>query len=147
MRRRIAMTTREPQQSPKTVGKKSLEAVQEVEQKAKPYEELFIKCKDDWIHHLAQALAFSSLMAFVPNSILVFAVSDLILGKMDSQTWHVLIGGLLANTPSPLLSPLTQILGNAYNTLAHTSVIAVLFTIVLAVLLGSFFFSLMETCF
>src|SRR5438876_3118686 len=109
------MTTREPQPSKDTIRKKSLERVHVVEKKVKPYEELFIKCKDDWIHHLAQALAFSSLMAFVPNSILVFAVSDLILGKMDRQTWHVLIGGLLANTPSPLLSPLTQIPGDAYN--------------------------------
>ena len=141
------MEYQQQQPAAERMRERSLEEVQMVEQKVKPYEELFIKCKDDWIHHLAQALAFSSLMAFVPNSILVFAVSDLILGKMDSQTWHVLIGGLLANTPSPLLSPLTQILGNAYNTLAHTSVIAVLFTIVLAVLLGSFFFSLMETCF
>ncbi len=55
------MTTQEPQPSTDTIREKSLETVHVVEKKMKPYEELFLKCKDDWIHHLAQALAFSLL--------------------------------------------------------------------------------------
>src|SRR5256885_16508588 len=72
--RRAPMEYQQEQPAAETMREKTLETVQAVEQKAKPYEDLFIKCKDDWVHHLAQALAFSSLMAFLPNSILAFSV-------------------------------------------------------------------------
>jgi membrane protein len=141
------MTTREPQQSPKTVGKKSLEAVQVVEKKAKPYEELFIKCKDDWIHHLAQALALSFLTALVPMAIILLPIFRVIQGKFDIQTQRLLAGRLEAIIPPPISSPATQVFGKAVNSFLHASPIAIVFTFLLAVLFGSFLFSLMALCF
>ena len=145
--RRSALTTQEPQPSTDTMHKKSLETVQVVEKKAKPYEELFIKCKDDWIHHLAQALAFSLLTTLVPVSILLLSIFGRILGILDTQTQQILTGQLDAIIPQPLSSQAIQVFSKAYDTFSHASAIVVVFTFLLAVLLGSFLFSLMETCF
>jgi YihY family inner membrane protein len=121
--------------------------VQVVEKKAKPYEELFIKCKDDWIHHLAQALAFSLLTTLVPISILLLSIFGRILGILDTQTQQILTGQLDAIIPSPLSSQAIQVFSKAYDTFSRDSAIVVVFTFLLSVLLGSFLFSLMETCF
>jgi len=145
--RRSALTTREPQPSTDTMHKKSLETVQVVEKKAIPYEELFIKCKDDWIHHLAQALAFSLLTAIVPIAILLLSIFSRILGILDTQTQQILTGQLDAIIPSPLSSQAIQVFNQAYDAFSKDSAIVVVFTFLLAVLLGSFLFSLMETCF
>ena len=134
-------------ESVQVVEKKSLESVQVVEKKAKPYEELFIKCKDDWIHHLAQALAFSLLTTLVPISILLLSIFGRILGILDTQTQQILTGQLDAIIPSPLSSQAIQVFSKAYDTFSRDSAIVVVFTFLLSVLLGSFLFSLMETCF
>src|SRR5712691_1091204 len=75
------MTTGEPQPSTDTIGEKTLEAAQVVEKSIKPYEQLLLKCKDDWIHHLAQALGFSLLTALAPISILLLSIFSVILGS------------------------------------------------------------------
>lgn len=134
-------------ESVQVVEKKSLESVQVVEKKAKPYEELFIKSKEDWIHHLAQALAFSLLLSLIPIAILLLSIFGRILGILDIQTQQILTGQLDAIIPSPLSSQATQVFSQAYDTFSHASAIVVVFTFVLAVLLGSFLFSLMEACF
>lgn len=139
--------TRREQASTESVRAKSLETVQAVEQKAKPYEGLFIKCKEDWIHHLAQALAFSSLTALVPNAILVVATFGVILGGFGKQVRQMLTVNLEASLPSPLSSSMNQELGQTLGTFAHGSAIAILLTLALALLFGSLFFSLLETCF
>src|SRR6266487_4300935 len=141
---------RQEEKSPETVHpleKKSLEAVQTVEKDMKPYGQLLIKCKEDWIHHLAQALAFSYLAALVPNAILVVGTFGLIQGKFDTQVRQMLTSNLGAGAPSQLSSFLDQVLGQAFGIFAHGSAIAIFITLVLAVLFGSLFFSLLETCF
>jgi len=141
---------RQEEKSPGTVHpleKKSLEAVQTVEKDMKPYGQLLIKCKEDWIHHLAQALAFSYLAALVPNAILVVGTFGLIQGKFDTQVRQMLTSNLGAGAPSQLSSFLDQVLGQAFGIFAHGSAIAIFITLVLAVLFGSLFFSLLETCF
>jgi hypothetical protein len=135
-----------------SVGRKqqhqlSSEAVQAVAKDVKPYEQLLIKCRDDWIHHLAQALAFSLLVALVNISILLLSLFDVTLGRLDTKTQHILTGDLESIIPSPLSSSVREVINKAFDTLSHSSGITVFLIILLAILLGSFLFSLMESCF
>jgi YihY family inner membrane protein len=141
------MTTREPQPSKDTIRKKSLERVHVVEKKVTPFEELFIKCKDDWIHHLAQALAFSLLTTLVPIAIVLISIFSRILGTFDTQTQDIFTGRLDAIIPPPLSSQAIQVFSKVYDTLSHSPGIVIVFTFLLYILLGSFLFSLMEACF
>src|SRR5437899_3787325 len=99
------MTTQEHQPSEDTMQEKSLDVVHTIEKDVKLYEQLLIKSKDDWIHHLAQALAFSWLIALVPITTLVLFITDLILSNLDKQAQHILTVGLASVIPSPLSSP------------------------------------------
>lgn len=141
------MTTQEPQPSTNTMREKSLETVQVVEKKMKRYEELFLKCKEDWIHHLAQALAYSFLTAIVSIAIILLPIFNAILGKLDTQMQYMFAIRLESLFPPPLSSQITQVFSKALDIFSHTSPIAKLATFLLAALLGSFLFSLMESCF
>jgi hypothetical protein len=88
------VATQEPQPTADTMREKSLETVQVVEKKMKPYEELFLKCKDDWIHHLAQALAFSFLTTLVSIAYILLPMYSAILGRLDTKTSKCLPGVL-----------------------------------------------------
>jgi uncharacterized BrkB/YihY/UPF0761 family membrane protein/membrane-associated phospholipid phosphatase len=130
-----------------TIEEKFPQAVQTVEKYVKPYGQLLIKCKEDWIHHLAQVLAFSYLAALVPSAILVVGTFGVILGTFDTQVRQILTSYLGASAPSQLSSFFDQVLSQAFGIFAHGSAIAIFLTPVLAVLFGSLFFSLLETCF
>src|SRR6266702_8111255 len=146
--RKIMITQK---QQPSAVRKQqhqlASEAVQTVEKDVKPYEQLLIKCKDDWIHHLAQALAFSLLLTLLPIAILLLSMFSRILGILDSQTQQIITGRLDAIIPPPLSSQATQVFSKAFDTLSHASAIVIVSTFVFAVWLGSNLFSLMEACF
>src|SRR5690242_6081219 len=99
-----SMATQEHQPSEDTMREKSLEVVhtieeeslmvvQTVEKDVKPVEQLLIKCKDDWIHHLAQALAFSFLTTLASIATLL-SIFSLLLHRLDPQAQHMLTGGL-----------------------------------------------------
>ncbi len=130
-----------------TVEEKSLETVQVVEKEVKPFEQLLIKCKEDWIHHLAQALAFSYITAVVSGAVLVVGIVGLIEGKFDTQVPQMLASYFGAGTPSQLISFFDQTSGRALGIFTHSSTIEIFLLLVLAVLLASFFFSLLESCF
>jgi uncharacterized BrkB/YihY/UPF0761 family membrane protein len=141
------MTTQEPQPTTDTMREKSLKTVQVVEKKMKLYEELFLKCKDDWIHHLAQALAFSLLTSLVYIAIILLPMFNAILGKLDIQTRHLFTGRLEAIFPSPLSTQATPMFSKAIDMFSHAPLIAQLALFLLAAMFGSFLFSLMEACF
>ncbi|HKF38866.1 MAG TPA: YihY/virulence factor BrkB family protein, partial [Ktedonobacteraceae bacterium] len=122
-------------------------AVQVVEEKMKPYEELFLKCKDDWIHHLAQALAFSLLTALVPMAILLLSIFRVFTSKFDPQTQQMFAGRLEAIIPPPLSSQATQVFSKAFDTFSQAPGIVIFFDVLLYIVFGSFLFSLMESCF
>ncbi len=143
----LVVTSREQQIPGETMRAKSLETVQAVERKAKPYGELLIKCKEDWIHHLAQALAFSYITAIIPNTTLVVATFGVILGGFGTQIRQILTSNPGVATPSALSSFSNQVLSQALGLFTHGSAMAIFLTLALAVLFGSFFFSLLETCF
>ena len=145
--RRSTLTTQEPQPTTETMHEKSLEAVHVVEKKAKPYEELFIKCKDDWIHHLAQALAFSLLTTLIPIAIVLLSIFSRILGMLDTQTQQIFSRSLNTILPQPLSSQATQVFSKAYDALSHDPGVVVVLLFLFYVLFGSFLFSLMEACF
>src|SRR5438105_4460606 len=111
-----------------TIEEESLEVVYTVEKDVKPYEQLLIKCKEDWIHHLAQALAFSFLttLASIATLLSIFA---LLLRNLDTQAQHMLTAGLASIFPPPLASPVGEVFSKAYDTLSHASGIAVFFTL------------------
>src|SRR5437763_9234548 len=119
------MTTQEHQPTRETMQEKTLEVVHIIEEKSvetvlivekdvKPYVQLLIKCKDDWIHHLAQALAFSWLIALVPMITLIVSIFDIILRNLDTHTQHLLTGGLAGIIPQPLSSPVSEVLNKAF---------------------------------
>jgi membrane protein len=141
------MTTSEPQQSAKTAGKKSLETVRSVEKKMKSSELLLIKCKEDWIVHLAQALAFSFLMTLVSLAYILLPIYSAILGTMNTQMQVLFAIRLDELFPSPLSIQVTQVFSRALYIFSQASFLAKLGTLLLAVLLGSNLFSLMEACF
>ena len=141
------MTTQEPQPSMDGIHKRSFETVQVVEKKMKPYEELFLKCKDDWIHHLAQALAFSLLLALVPIAMILLSIYGSILGKLDLQVQTLVTRNFETIIPAPLSAQTLQLFSQAFSIFLHAPGIAIVFTFLLFVLLGSFLFSLMEACF
>ena len=130
-----------------TVEEISLESVQVVEKEVTPFEQLLVKCKEDWIHHLAQALAFSYITAWVSGAFLVVGVFGLIQGKFDTQVRQVLTGSLGPGTPSQLSVFFDQTFGQALGVFTRSSPIAIALTLVLAVLVASLFFSLLESCF
>ncbi len=130
-----------------TVEEKSLETVHVVEKEVTPFEQLLVKCKEDWIHHLAQALAFSYITAIVSGAILVVGIFGLIHGKFDTQLRQILTSNLGAGTPSQLSSFFDQTFGQALGTFTHSSPIVISLLLVLAILIASFFFSLLESCF
>src|SRR5437763_1641634 len=152
------MTTQEHQPTRETMQEKTLDVVHIIEEKSvdtvlivekdvKPYEQLLIKCKDDWIHHLAQALSFSLLTNLVAIAILLLAIGHVIQGNLDKQAQQMLTGGLESIIPQPLSLPVGDVVNKAFDTLSHASAIAVFFIILPAILFGSFLFSLMESCF
>ena len=131
-----------------TTGPMQKQSVQVVEKNLRAYEELFIKCKEDWIHHLAQALAFSFLTALVPVVTLLLIVYHATVGQLNAQMQQVFDGSLEAIIPPQLSSQAAPLFNKVFHTFSQPSGIAlVVFTVVLAASFGSFMFSLMETCF
>src|SRR5690349_17034412 len=145
--RRKAMTTSEPQHSANRVGKKSLEKVHVVEKKMKPSEQLLLKCKEDWIVHLAQALSFSFLMTLVSLAYILLPIYSAILGAMNTQMQLLFSVRLDELFPAPLSTQVAQVFSKALDIFSHASPLAKVGTLLLAVLLGSNLFSLMEACF
>jgi len=130
------------------MGEKTVEVVLVVEKRARLLELLLLKCKDDWIHHLAQALAFSLLTTLVPIAILLLTLFNWILAALDTPTQQVLSGQLDAIIPEPLSAQATQLFHNAFDTFSRGSgVAALVFAFLLYTWLGSLLFSLMESCF
>ncbi|MGZ6364459.1 MAG: YhjD/YihY/BrkB family envelope integrity protein [Ktedonobacteraceae bacterium] len=145
--RRSALTRQEPQLFTDTVHGKSLETVHVVEKKLKPSEQLLLKCKEDWIVHLAQALAFSFLMTLVSLAYILLPIYSAILGTMNTQMQLLFTVRLENLFPSPLSTQVAQVFSKALDIFSHASPLAKLGTLLLAVLLGSNLFSLMEACF
>ena len=130
-----------------TMRDKSLEVALVVEKDIKPLEKLFIKCKEDWIHHLAQALAFSLLTILVPITVLLLVTFGAISWWLDAPTQHMLTIRLESIMPAPFSAPATEMLSKAFNAYSHASILAEFIIVALAILFGSFFFSLLELCF
>ena len=141
------MTTQKPQPTTDSMRGQSLATVQVVEKKMKPFEKLLLKCKDDWIHHLAQALAFSLLTTLVPAAMILLPIYGAILAKLDTRTQYLFTVRFEAIFPPPLSLQVTQVFSKALDIFTHASPIAKLATFLLMFLLGSFLFSLMESCF
>ena len=130
-----------------TMRDKSLKAALVIEKDIKPLEKLFIKCKEDWIHHLAQALAFSLLTILVPITVLLLVAFGAISWWLDAPTQHMLTIRLESIMPAPFSAPATEMLSKAFDAYSHASIFAEFIIVVLAILFGSFFFSLLELCF
>ncbi|HYX48937.1 MAG TPA: YhjD/YihY/BrkB family envelope integrity protein, partial [Ktedonobacteraceae bacterium] len=145
--RRSALTTLESQPSTEAMHGKSLERMHVVEKKMKPSEQLLLKCKEDWIVHLAQALSFSFLMTLVSLAYILLPIYSAILGTMNTQMQLLFTLHLDQLFPAPLSTQVTQLFSRALDIFSQASPLAKLGTLLLAALLGSNLFSLMEACF
>lgn len=141
------MSTQDQPPSSETMREKSLEAALVIEKDIKPYKKLFIKCKEDWIHHLAQALSFSLLTILVPIIVLLLVAFSAISWWLDARTQHILTIRLESIMPAPFSAQATEMFSKAFDAFSHASGIEKFITVVLAILFGSFFFSLLESCF
>src|SRR5438270_6284871 len=130
-----------------TMRDKSLEAALVVEKDIKPLEKLFIKCKEDWIHHLAQALSFSLLTILVPITVLLLVTFSAILWWLDAPTQHLLTIRLESIMPAPFSAPAMEMFSKAFDAYSHASILEKFIIVALSILFGSFFFSLLELCF
>src|SRR6266576_2340499 len=131
----------------KTIRDKSLEAALVVEKDIKPLEKLCIKCKEDWIHHLAQALAFSLLTILVPITVLLLVTFGAISWWLDAPTQHLLTIRLESIMPAPFSAPAVEMFSKAFDAYSHASILEKFVIVALSILFGSFFFSLLELCF
>ena len=113
----------------------------------KPSEQLLLKCKEDWIVHLAQALAFSFLMTLVSLAYILLPIYSAFLGTMNTQMQLLFTVRLEELFPSLLSTQVTQVFSRALVIFSQASPLAKLGTLLLAVWLGSNLFSLMEACF
>src|SRR5947209_236148 len=141
------MSTQDQQPSTETMREKSLEAALVIEKDIKPYKKLFIKCKEDWIHHLAQALSFSLLTILVPIIVLLLVAFSAISWWLDTPTQHMLTIRLESIMPVPFSTPATEMFSKAFDAYSHASILEKFITVALSILFGSFFFSLLESCF
>src|SRR5436853_5263518 len=130
-----------------TMRDKSHKAALVIEKDIKPLEKLFIKCKEDWIHHLAQALSFSLLTTLIPIAIVLLSIFSRILGLFDTQTQKIFSRSLDTIIPQPLALQTTLVFSKAYDALSHDPPVVIVFLFLFYVVFGSFLFSLMEACF
>ncbi len=104
------------------------------------------KIQNDWVAHLAQALAFSLLTALVPIAIFLLGIFGVFLGSLDKSASQKFTDHLTtALKGSPLSSG--DVIHSALDKLQSSSGLLIFVAIVVAIIFGSRLFSLMEMCF
>ena len=104
------------------------------------------KINYDWATHLAQALAFSLLTALIPIMILLLGFFGVFLGSLDKSASDKLVGNISkALQGTPLSSQ--DVLTSAFHRLSSSSGLLIFIAIVVALVVGSRLFVLMEMCF
>lgn len=139
------MATRRQEATPSTTQRTAHEAVDTVKQSTKSFSDFFKKFKNDWSHHLAQALAFSLITAIVPIAILLLAFVVNFIGSLDSKAETQLINHLTKAFPAQF--PSGDVLTSALHKLSSASGLLTFIAILTALLFGSRLFTLMEVCF
>lgn len=112
---------------------------------AKSFADFAKKFKNDWSHHLAQALAFSLITAMVPIAILLLAIVVNFIGSLDHNAEAQLLTHITKAFPAQF--PSSEFLRSAVNKLSSASGLLTFIAIVTALLFGSRLFTLMEVCF
>lgn len=144
-RRQDTPTPTTHQGMPSAVGNTASEALNTAKGGAKSFADFTKKFKNDWSHHLAQALAFSLITAMVPVAILLLAIVVNFIGSLDHNAEAQLINHLMKAFPSQF--PSSQVLQSALNKLSSASGFLTFIAVVTALLFGSRLFTLMEVCF
>ena len=104
------------------------------------------KIQNDWATHLAQALAFSLLTALIPIMVLLLGIFGVFLGSLDKSASTKLVGNISkALQGTPLSSQ--DVLTSALHKLSGSSGLLIFIAIVVALVVGSRLFVLMEMCF
>ena len=104
------------------------------------------KIQNDWVVHLAQALAFSLLTALVPIAVLLLGIFGVFLGSLSKSASTQLTNHLTqALKGSPLSSG--DIVRSALDRLHSASGLLIFVAIVVAIIFGSRLFALLEMCF
>ncbi len=104
------------------------------------------KIQNDWVVHLAQALAFSLLTALVPIAIFLLGIFGVFLGSLDKSASQKFIDHLTtAMKGSPLSSG--DVIKSALDRLQSASGLLIFVAIIVAIIFGSRLFVLMEMCF
>ncbi len=113
---------------------------------ANSFKDFVKKIQNDWATHLAQALAFSLLTALIPIMVLLLGIFGVFLGSLDKSASNKLVGNISkALQGSPLSSQ--DVLTSAFHKLSSSSGLLIFIAIVVALIVGSRLFVLMEMCF
>ena len=104
------------------------------------------KIQNDWMTHLAQALAFSLVTALIPIAVLLIGILGLFIGSLNKSASTKLLGNLAKSFQGGPLSS-QDFLTSAASKLSSSSGLLIFIAIIVALIFGSRLFVLMEMCF
>ncbi len=138
------MSTR--RQAVNTAQRGASSAAHTVTRSAGSAKEFAKKIQNDWVVHLAQALAFSLLTALVPIAVLLLGIFGVFLGSLSKSASMQLTNHLTQALKSTPLSS-GDVVQSALDKLHSASGLLIFVAIVVAIIFGSRLFVLMEMCF
>lgn len=138
------MSTR--RQAVNTAQRGASQAAHAAARSAGSFKDFIKKIQNDWVTHLAQALAFSILTALVPIAVFLLGIFGVFVGSLSKSASQQFTNHLTeALKGSPLSSG--DVVQSAVNKLPSASGLLIFVAIVIAIIFGSRLFVLMEMCF
>ena len=131
---------------PTQVKSHASQAATSAKQTARTFGEFAKKFQNDWVVHLAQALAFSLVTALVPIAILLLAIVGSILGGLSKSAQNAFDSNIQHALPSQLHIS-QDVIQSASSKLASSSGFLAVIAVIVALIFGSRLFTLMEACF
>ncbi len=133
-------------QTVNSVQRGASQAARTASRSAGSFKDFAKKIQNDWVTHLAQALAFSLLTALVPIAVLLLGIFGVFLGSLDKSASTKLTDNITkALQGTPLSSH--DVVSSALNKLSSSSGLLIFIALVVALVFGSRLFVLMEMCF
>jgi uncharacterized BrkB/YihY/UPF0761 family membrane protein len=122
------------------------QAATSAKQTARTFTEFAKKVQNDWVSHLAQALAFALVTALIPIAILLLALVGNFLGSLSTKAKNTFDSNIAHALPQSLHIS-QSVISSASSKLASSSGLLAFVAILTALIFGSRLFTLMEACF
>ena len=122
------------------------QATSSAKRTARSFGDFAKKFQNDWVMHLAQALAFSLVTALIPIAILLLAIVGSILGGLSKSAQNTFDKNIAHALPHQL-NISQSVIQSASSKLSSSSGLLAFIAIIVALIFGSRLFTLMEACF